>query len=269
MPVKAANEDYIRETVVSLATNYGRAGYRQVTDMMRNAGIPINHKRVARIWREEGLKVPAKQTKKTRIHLGNGSCMRLRAEYPNHVWSYDFVEDKTMDGRKIRILNVIDEHTRECLASIARRHFRSKDVIETLADIMIRVGVPAHLRSDNGPEFIARALRSWLADLGVACAYIEPGSPWENGYIESFNSRMRDEHLNGELFGSLYEAQVLTDRWVRYYNTIRPHSSLGGRPPAPQSYVIGLELKTVELRKGNWTVLEGCGLREAVGYGWN
>jgi len=254
---------------VALATNYGRAGYRQIAGMIRNAGIPINHKRVARIWREEGLKVPKKQVKKARIHLGDGSCMRLRAEHANHVWSYDFVEDRTMDGRKIRILNIIDEHTRECLASKVRRHFRSKDVIETLSDIMIKKGVPQHIRSDNGPEFIAKALRKWLGDLGVACAYIEPGSPWENGFIESFNSKMRDEHLDGELFGNLEEAQVLTDWWVRYYNTIRPHSSLGGRPPAPQSYVIPLELKTTELRKATWIVQEGCGMKEAVGYGWN
>ena len=142
-----------------------------------------------------------------------------------------------MDGRKVRWLNIIDEYERVCLASVPRRSWRSTDVIEVLAEIMILRGCPEYIRSDNGPEFVARRLREWLNNLGIITTYIEPGSPWENGYIESFNSRMRDEFLNGELFGNIYEAQVLTQRWVRYYNEVRPHSSLGGRPPAPQSMV--------------------------------
>lgn len=268
-PVKREDEDDIRALVIYLATNFGRAGYRQVADMARNAGVTINHKRVARIWREEGLKLPKKQVKKRRIWLGNGSCMRLKATHRNHVWSYDFVEDRTHDGRKVRILNIIDEYTHECLASIPRRHFKGKDVIEVLADLMLIHGCPEFIRSDNGPEFIATALRKWLDDVGVKCAFIEPGSPWENGFIESFNARMRDEFLNGELFGNLHEAQVLTKRWVSYYNEIRPHSSLDGRPPAPQSYTIPLKLKTIDLRSGNWAILEGDGAKKAVGYGWN
>jgi transposase InsO family protein len=208
-----------------------------VTHMMRNEGTRINHKRVERIWREEGLKRPKKQIKKRRLWLSDGSCMRLRAEHKDHVWSYDFVEDRTMDGRKIRFLNIIDEATHECLASVPKRNWRSVDVIEVLSGIMILRGCPEYIRSDNGPEFIAKKLRQWLSKLGVITTYIEPGSPWENGYIESFNARMRDEYLNGELFGNMYEAQVLTARWVRYYNEVRPHSSLGGRPPAPQSTV--------------------------------
>jgi len=269
-PVRRADEDEIRAAVIYFATNYGRTGYRQVTNMMRNAGVIINHKRVARIWREEGLKLPKKQVKKRRIFLGDGSCVRLRATHENHVWSYDFVEDKTVDGRKIRFLNIIDEFTHECLAAVPARHFKAKDVIEVLADIMLERGCPEFIRSDNGPEFIALALRQWLTDLGVATAYIEPGSPWENGFIESFNSKMRDEYLNGELFGNMYEARVLTDRWVRYYNGIRPHMSLGGRPPAPQSYVIPLETKTINLRSGNWAILESCtGRKEMASYGWN
>ena len=254
-PVKRPDEDETKETILYLATNFGRVGYRMVTNMMRNRGVKINHKRVERIWREEGLKLPKKQTKRRRLFLGDGSCIRLRAEHRNHVWSYDFVEDKTMDSRKIRILNIIDENTHECLASIPRRTWHSKDVIEVLSGIMILRGCPEYIRSDNGPEFIAKNLRKWLSDIGVITTYIEPGSPWENGFVESFNSRMRDEFLNGELFGSMYEAQVLIKRWVDYYNKIRPHSSLGGLPPAPQSYSLDGEEKTATLKQARWDVI--------------
>lgn len=236
-PVRLPDEEEIRAEVIEMACNYGRVGYRMVTDMMRNNGKRINHKRVERIWREEGLKLPKKQTKKRRLWLNDGSCIRLRPEHKNHVWSYDFVVDKTCNGKKIRILNIIDEFTHECLASIPRRSWRNNDVIEMLAGLMLLKGTPEYLRSDNGSEFTANKIRKWLKNVGVITAYIEPGSPWENGYIESFNARMRDEFLNGELFGNMYEAQVLISRWVRYYNTVRPHSSLGGRPPAPQTIV--------------------------------
>lgn len=176
--------------------------------------------------------------KKRRLWLADGSCVRLRPEHRNHVWSYDFVEDKTTDGRKIRILNIIDEHTpRECLASVPRRSWNSGQVIELLADLMLVRGTPEYLRSDNGSEFTAQKIREWLQRAGVTTAYIEPGSPWGNGYCESFNSRMRDEFLNGESFDTLAEAVVLIHRWVKYYNEVRPHSSLGGRPPAPQCVI--------------------------------
>lgn len=237
-PVKRDDEDKIRANIIGKVCNYGRVGYRMVTNMLRNEGVLINHKRVERIWREEGLKLPTKQTKKKRLFLNDGSCIRLRAEHKNHVWSYDFVEDKTVDGRKIRFLNIIDEHTHECLNSIPRRSWRNNDVIEVLADLFVTKGCPEYIRSDNGSEFIANKLRKWLHSMEVITTYIEPGSPWENGYCESFNSRMRDEFLNGELFGNMYEAEVLTKRWVEYYNTIRPHSSLGGKPPAPQSIIL-------------------------------
>lgn len=236
--VHLSDEDEVRAQIIDKACNYGRVGYRMVASMLRNEGILINHKRVERIWREEGLQLPQKQVKRQRLWLTDGSCIRLRAEHRNHVWSYDFVEDRTMDGRKIRWLNIIDESSRECLSSTPRRSWRNTDVIEVLSDLMILHGTPEYIRSDNGPEFIAKNLRKWLAAVGVITTYIEPGSPWENGYCESFNSRMRDEFLNGELFGNMYEAQVLTQRWVRYYNEIRPHSSLGGKPPAPQSYTL-------------------------------
>jgi len=236
-PIKLPDEDEIRAQIIYKACNFGRVGYRMVTDMMRNDGTLINHKRVERIWREEGLKLPKKQVKKRRLFLNDGSCVRLRAEHKNHVWSYDFMEDKTYNGKKIRILNIIDEHERTCLASIPRRSWRNNDVIEVLAGLMLLHGTPEYIRSDNGPEFTAKKVRQWLTRAGVITAFIEPGSPWENGYIESFNSRMRDEFLNGELFGNMYEAEVLISQWVTYYNTVRPHSSLGGRPPAPQTFI--------------------------------
>lgn len=234
---KRKKDTEIREKIVGLAEEYGRVGYRMVTNMLRNDGEIINHKKVERIWREEGLKLPKKHPKKRRLWLNDGSCVRLRAERKNHVWSYDFMEDKTADGRKVRILNIIDEFSRECLASIPRRSWKNGAVIEVLANLMFQKGVPEYIRSDNGSEFTNKKIRQWLAKTGVVTAFIEPGSPWENGYIESFNSRMRDEFLNGEIFGNMYEMVVLLGRWVRYYNEIRPHSSLGGKPPAPRCLI--------------------------------
>ena len=230
-PIFLPDEDEIRQKIIDKACNFGRVGYRMVTDMLRNDGLKINHKRVERIWREEGLKLPKKQPKKARIYLNDGSCIRLRPEKPNHVWSYDFMEDKTVNGRKIRFLNVIDEYRHLCLASIPRRSWRKNDLIEALSNLMIMHGTPEYLRSDNGTEFTANNVRSWLEKTGVITAYIEPGSPWENSYIESFNARMRDEFLNSELFGNMYETQILTQRWVKYYNEVRPHSSLRGKAP--------------------------------------
>jgi transposase InsO family protein len=193
----------------------------------------VGKDRVERIWRREGLKVPKKQKPRGRLWLNDGSCVRLRPERPNHVWSYDFVSAVTHDGRTVRMLNLIDEYTRECLAIHVRRRIGSRHVIEVLAEAMIERGIPEHIRSDNGPEFVARGLRNWLGATGAKTLYIEPGSPWENGYCESFNSKLRDEFLNGEIFYTLKEAQVLAERWRVYYNTERPHSSLGYRPPAP------------------------------------
>ena len=193
----------------------------------------MNVKRVERIWRQEGLKVPARQPKRGRLWLNDGSCIRLRPEYPNHVWSYDFVEDRTHNGRKFRMLNVIDEFTREFIAIWIDRKLRSTDVIDVLSDLFILPGVPGHVRSDNGPEFVARAVREWITAVGAKTAFIEPGSPWENGYCESFNARLRDELLNGELFYSLAEARIVIEGWRQHYNTKRPHSALGYRPPGP------------------------------------
>ena len=229
------DEDVLTRAIIQLASTYGRYGYRRITALLRHAGWPVNHKRVERIWRREGLKVPQKQPKRGRLWLKDGSCVRLRSQHRNHVWAYDFVMDRTHDGRAFRMLTIIDEYTRECLAIVVGRRLRSLDVIETLAELFMRKGVPEHIRSDNGPEFCAKAVREWLGRLDVAPLFIEPGSPWENGYCESFNGKLRDEVLRREVFYTLEEAKVLIEDWRAEYNTIRPHSSLGYRPPAPQT----------------------------------
>ncbi len=222
-----------RQAVINYATEYGRYGYRAVADLMRADGWGINHKRVERIWKQEGLKVPAKQRPRRRLWLNDGSCIRLRPEWKNHVWAYDFVQCRTVDGKSFRVLVIIDEFSRECLALYSARSIRSEQVMNVLADLFLDHGVPDNIRSDNGPEFIAIALKKWLANLGVKTQYIEPGSPWENGYCESFNGKLRDKLLDGEIFTTLKEAQVVIEAWRRHYNTRRPHRSLGGRPPAP------------------------------------
>jgi len=194
------DEAALTAEIIELATQYGRYGYRRITAMLHRTGWAVNHKRVERIWRREGLKVPQKQPKRGRLWLNDGSCIRLRPEHPNHVWSYDFVEDRTHNGRKFRMLNIIDEFTRECIAIRVSRRLKAVDVIDVLTDLFILRGTPAHIRSDNGPEFIAKAVREWIAAVGASTAYIMPGSPWENGYCESFNSKLRDELLDGEIF---------------------------------------------------------------------
>jgi len=202
---------------------------------LRRNGWQVNHKRVERIWRQEGLKVPKKQPKRGRLWLNDGSCVRLRPTHRNHVWSYDFVAARTHDGRPLKILTVIDEYTRQCIDMVVERRIRSDDVLHCLTDLFVNYGVPEHIRSDNGPEFTAWAVRQWLGHLGVQTLYIEPGSPWENGYNESFNGKLRDELLNGEIFYTLKEAQVIIERWRQEYNTIRPHNSLNYRPLAPRT----------------------------------
>ncbi len=234
VPQTPDDEAALTADIIELARQYGRYGYRRITKMLRTAGWSVNKKRVERLWRREGLKVPSKQPKRGRLWLNDGSCIRLRAERSNHVWSYDFVADRTHDGRAYRMLCIIDEFTREALAIRVARRLNSTDVIEALCDLFIDRGIPAHIRSDNGPEFIAAALREWIAAVGAKTAYIEPGSPWENGYVESFNGKLRDELLNGEIFYTLAEAKIVIEQWRRHYNTVRPHSSLGYKPPAPE-----------------------------------
>jgi transposase InsO family protein len=231
------DEDALTAAIVALAARFGRYGYRRITDLLEMAGWQVNAKRVQRIWRAEGLKVPSKQPKRGRLWLTDGSCIRLRPEHRNHVWAYDFVSETTHDGRKLRLLTVIDEYTRECLAIRVQRRMTSHDVLYTLSELFLEYGIPEHIRSDNGPEFVAKAVRQWLSNLGVRTLFIEPGSPWENGYVESFNGKLRDELLNGELFYTLKEAQILVEHWRREHNHLRPHSSLGGRPPAPEAII--------------------------------
>ena len=227
--------------ITELATKYGRYGYRRITAILNNEkGWQVNHKRVERIWRNEGLKVPRKQPKRGRLWLNDGSCMRLRPEHKDHVWSYDFVMDRTENGKAFKILNIIDEYTRECLATLVARKIKSEDVLDQLFNLFVFRGIPEHIRSDNGPEFTARTVRQWLNRLGVKTLFIEPGSPWENGYIESFNGKMRDELLDREIFTTLAEAKVLINQWRKEYNHFRPHSSLGYRPPAPEATLTGV-----------------------------
>ncbi|MDP9338696.1 MAG: IS3 family transposase [Acidobacteriota bacterium] len=231
--IRRIDEDALSEAIIQLASEYGRYGYRRITALLQDAGWPVGKDRVQRSWRREGLKVPQKQRPRGRLWLNDGSCIRLRPERPNHVWSYDFVSARTHDGRSIRMLTMIDEYTRECLAIRVARRLGKYEVIEALADVMLFRGIPENIRSDNGSEFVAEELRKWLAKVGTGTLYIEPGSPWENGYCESFNGKLRDECLNGEIFYSLKEAQIVIEKWRVEYNTKRPHSALGYRPPAP------------------------------------
>ena len=233
------DEEALTGEIVDLASRFGRYGYRTVTGLLRLSGWRVNTKRVERIWRREGLRVPRKQPKRGRLWLNDGSCIRRRPEHKDHVWSYDFVHERTHNGRPLKILTLIDEYTRECLALRVERRLTSEQVLETLAELFVYRGVPKFIRSDNGPEFTAQAVREWLGQVGVETLFIAPGSPWENGYNESFNGTLRDQLLNGEIFYTLREAKVLLERWRWHYNHVRPHSSLGYRPPAPEATLPG------------------------------
>jgi len=238
-PEVREDEEPLTGRIMELAAVYGRYGTPRITAMLRHEGWTVNHKRVERIWREEGLKVPRKQPKRGRLWLNDGSCIRLRPEKKDHVWAYDFVSGRTHDGVPFRMLTLVDEFTRECLAIDVARKLTSDDVLERLAWLMATRGVPAHIRSDNGPEFTAAVVRSWLEKIGVKTLFIEPGSPWENGYVESFNGKLSDELLNREIFYTLEEAKVLIEMWRKHYNQVRPHSSLGYRAPAPETKAAG------------------------------
>jgi putative transposase len=229
-----ADEEALRAAIIKLAKDYGRYGYRRITALLNQDGWRVNHKRVERIWREEGLKVPKKQPKRRRLWLNDGSIVRLKPLYKNHVWSYDFVFERTSDGKAMRMLNIIDEHSRECLAIHIGRQMKSTEVLYKLSELFVTHGLPDYIRSDNGSEFTAIQIRKWLERLGVKTLFIEPGSPWENGYIESFNGKLRDELLNGEIFDTILEAKVITEKWREHYNKIRPHSSLKFAPPVPE-----------------------------------
>ena len=215
-----------------LARRYPRYGYRMITALVRREGWRVNRKRVYRLWRQEGLQVPHKAHKRKRCGDSKNGCIRKKAQYPNHVWTYDFLYDQTEDGRRLKLLPVVDEFTRECLTLEVERRMEAQDVIGVLEYLFALRGSPRYLRSDNGPEFVSKRIKGWLAERKTGPLFIEPGSPWENAYIESFNSRLRNDFLNVEVFGSLKEAQVLAEEHRLEYNHRRPHSALGYRTPA-------------------------------------
>jgi len=224
-------EQRLLTRMLELVRRHPRFGYRRIWALLRAEGWRINRKRIHRLWRREGLKVPNKKRKKRRLGSSVNGCVRQRALHKDHVWAWDFIHDRTTDGKALKWLTLVDEFTRECLALEVGRSLTARKAVAVLAGVVRQRGVPTHVRSDNGPEFIARAMRSWLAEAGVATLYIKPGSPWENGYAESFNSRVRDEFLAVEEFTSLLEAQVLGRQWKQSYNHERPHSALGYQTP--------------------------------------
>ena len=238
-------EERLAARIIALATQYGRYGYRRITALLKEEEWQVNHKKIERIWKREGLKVPQKQPKRRRLWLNDESCIRLRPECKDHVWSYDFVMARTSDGRSFRVLTILDEYSKECLAMKVDRHISSQDVIDQLYELFLLRGVPKHIRSDNGPEFTAKKIRDWLTELEVKTLFIEPGSPWENGYIESFNGKLRDELLNREIFTTLIEAKILIEQWWWEYNHVRPHSALRYRPPAPEAILPVVMLVTL------------------------
>jgi putative transposase len=235
------DETVLRQDITRLASQYGRYGYRRITALLKAEGWRVNHKRVERLWRIEGLKVPKNQPKRGRLYLHDGSCIRLRPCWQNHVWSYDFVSERLHNGRKFRMLTVIDEYSRRCLAIRVDYRLKAEQVLEVLAELFISHGVPDYIRSDNGSEFTATDVRQWLAQVGVKTAYITPGSPWENGFNERFNGSLRGELLNGEIFYTLMEAKILIEHWRCHYNEVRPHSSLNYQPPAPKVIIPGAQ----------------------------
>jgi len=218
--------------IFELVAEFPRFGYRRITRLLRTEGWRVNAKRIYRLWRQEGLKVPKKTTKRRRLGSAAGGIVRRKAEQMNHVWSVDFIFDRTANGRSLKILVVIDEYTRECIALEVGRRLTGDQYVEVLTRLFAARGVPRFIRSDNGPEFVSRRVREFLAAIDVGTSYIEPGSPWQNGYVESFNSRFRDECLSCEEFKSMQEARSVIEHWMHTYNQRRPHSSLGGLSPA-------------------------------------
>jgi putative transposase len=249
---KAERDRRLAERMVELSRENPRYGYRRVWALLRREGWPVNKKRVYRLWRQEGLKVPEKQRKRRRLLLlgeSENGCTRRRAEHKDHVWSYDFVMDETEDGRRLKMMPVVDEYTRECLSIDVERSITAEDVVDTLASLFRSRGEPTFIRSDNGPEFIAKAVKQWLELCGVRTLYIEPGSPWENAYSETFISRFSDELLKREVFTNPLEAKVLVEDYRSYYNHYRPHSALGYRTPAEFAVAADVDTKVKEAEK--------------------
>ena len=226
------DEPALLARILELVAEFPRFGYRQITRLLRGEGWHVNAKRIYRLWRQEGLRVPKKTVKRRRLGSREGGITRRKAEHKDHVWSVDFIFDRTVNGRSLKMLVVIDEYTRECIALEVGRKFTGNDFVETLSDLFAIRGVPRFIRSDNGPEFISRRVRDFLTVIDVGTCFIEPGSPWQNGYVESFNARLRDECLNCEEFTTVQEARVVIEHWRQTYNHRRPHSSLDGVTPA-------------------------------------
>ena len=229
------SDDALRLALIRLAKQYGRYGYRKVGELLRAEGWRTNHKKIERLWREEGLQLPHRHKKRKRLYHHDASLIRLRPRYPNHVWSVDLVHDRLSNGRRYKMLTVLDEFTREALCVRVATKMGAEEVLEALYPLMIQRGTPTYLRSDNGPEFIAEPLQTWLRRVGVEPIRIFPGSPWENGYNERFNGTLRREVLNAEWFASTRQAQIVIDVWRRQYNRVRPHQSLDMRPPVPET----------------------------------
>ena len=221
--------------LIRLAKQYGRYGYRKITRLLQLEGWKVNHKKVERIWREEGLQLPHRHKKRRRLYHKDSSVIRLRPQYPNHIWSVDFVHDKLSNGRSYKMLTVLDEYTRQALCVAVKTQMGSADVLEILFPLFMKHGRPSYIRSDNGPEFIARHLQEWLTRVGIRPIQISPGSPWENGYNERFNGTLRKEILNAEWFSTTKQAQIVINQWLRQYNHIRPHQALNMRPPVPET----------------------------------
>ena len=231
LSTKVGKDAALVERMVALSKENPRYGYRRVWALLRREGWEVNKKRVQRLWREAGLRVPAKERKRRRLGTSENGCTRRRAKYIDHVWSYDFAMDTTQDGRRLKVMPVVDEYSRECLALQIERSITAEDVVETLARLFTERGEPAYIRSDNGSEFVAEEIKRWLAACGVETLYIEPGAPWENAYSESFISRMRDELLDREVFADLKEAKILAKDYRDHYNQERPHGALGYLTP--------------------------------------
>jgi putative transposase len=259
-------EKRLESRLLELVRVHPRYGYRRMTVLLRREGWRINRKRVHRLWRRQGLRVPQKARKKRRLGHSGNSCVRLRPEHMDQVWTWDFLFDRTSNGRSLKWFSLVDEYTRECLALEVNRRLTSRDVIDVLADLLVVRGAPAHVRSDNGPEFIAQAIRRWLEHIEVKTLYIAPGAPWENGYAESFHSRLRDELLNVEEFATVAEAQTLAAAWKADYNHRRPHSSLGNQTPAEFAAAAGACRKSCSatLRKTYDTPLPREELTQAI-----
>ena len=233
--IQPDDDEAIRLALIRLAKQYGRYGYRKIAQLLRVEGWKVNHKKVERLWREEGLQLPQRHKKRKRLYHKDSSVIRLRPQYANHVWAIDFVHDKLSNGRAYKMLTVLDEYSREALCVTVRPKMNAADVLEALYPLLLKRGRPEYIRSDNGPDFIATGFQQWLVKVGIKPIQIFPGSPWENGYNERFNGTLRNEVLNAEWFHTTKQAQTAINVWLRQYNEIRPHHALAMRTPVPKT----------------------------------